>query len=206
MNEIAYCKGKFMSLKSLNDLPKRILPTIHNKNIVAHSRLFKVEQMALEFNNGEQRVYERLVSPPIPAVIVVPLLDDNTLVLIQEYAGGRECYEIGLPKGSLDDGETAEQAANRELMEEAGFGAHQLTVLTEFSVVPAYMSHRITVVLAEDLYTKKIEGDEPESITVLTHPLEDIDSLLMRDDFSEARSFAAIYMVRDIIRKRKGLL
>lgn len=192
-------------IKSLNDLPERTLPQIHKKEIVAKSRLFRVEQMALEFSNGVERTYERLVSPPIPAVIVVPLLDDDTLILIQEYAGGRGDYEIGLPKGSLDNGEAPEQAANRELMEEAGFGANKLTILTEFGVVPSYMSHRITVVLAEDLYPNKVDGDEPENIEVFQHPLEDIESLLARSDFSEARSFAAIYMVRDIIRQRKGL-
>jgi ADP-ribose diphosphatase len=66
------------------------------------------------------------------------------------------------------------------------------------------MGHLIHIVLAEDLYEKRLPGDEPEPIEVIEHPLEDIDSLIASEDFTEARALAALYMARDIVRQRKA--
>ena len=59
-------------------------------------------------------------------VAVVPMLDDDTVLLIREYAAGVHRYELGLVKGRIDAGETSLQAADRELKEEAGYGARSL--------------------------------------------------------------------------------
>jgi ADP-ribose diphosphatase len=180
-------------------------PTILNHAIVAQSRLFGIEQLELRFSNGEERVYERLRTPRIPAVMVVALKDENTVLLIREYSCGTDDYQLSLPKGALDHhGEHLFEAANRELMEEAGYGARQFTELKKLSLSPSYMGHLIHVILAEDLFEKRLPGDEPEPIEVFEHPLEDIDSLLANEDFTEARALAALYMVRDIVRQRKA--
>lgn len=180
-------------------------PTILNHSIVAHSRLFGIERVELRFSNGEERVYERLRTPRIPAVMVVALKDDDTVLLIREYSCGTDDYQVTLPKGAFDHhGENVFDAANRELMEEAGYGALRFTELKKLSLAPGYMGHLIHIVLAEDLYEQRLPGDEPEPIEVIEHPLEDIDSLLANEYFTEARALAALYMVRDIVRKRKA--
>lgn len=179
-------------------------PTILNHEIVAESRLFGVERIALRFSNGEERSYERLRTPSLPAVQVVAVKENGNVLLIREYCCGTGRYEVSLPKGAMDHPhEPVFDAANRELMEEAGYGARTLTELKPLSLSPAYMGHMIHVVLAEDLFPKRLPGDEPEPVEVMEHPLEDIDSLLQWEDFTEARAFAALYMARDIFRKRK---
>jgi len=64
------------------------------------------------------------------------------------------------------------------------------------------MGHIIHVVMAENLYEKRLEGDEPEPLEVIEHSLEDMDTLIGAEDFTEARALAALYMVRDIVRDR----
>ncbi|MEE2733164.1 MAG: ADP compounds hydrolase NudE [Pseudomonadota bacterium] len=178
-------------------------PTILDHQLVAESRLFGIERLQLRFSNGEERVYERLRTPRIPAVLVVAVKDNGNVLLVREYACGTHNYQLALPKGAMDGHETVFEAANRELMEEAGYGARAFTELKALSMSPGYMGHMIHVVLAEDLYEKTLPGDEPEPLERVEHPLEDIDSLLLMDDFTEARSLAALYMVRDIMRNRK---
>ena len=178
-------------------------PTILSHELVAKSRLFGIERMELRFSNGEERVYERLCTPSIPAVLVVALKENGNVLLIREYCGGTHSYEVSLPKGAMDHvHEPMFDAANRELMEETGYGAKQFSELKALSLSPGYMGHKIHVVLAEDLYEKRLPGDEPEPIEVIEHPLEDIDALVAREDFTEARSLAALYMTRDIVRAR----
>lgn len=101
-------------------------PTILNVETVARSRLFTVESVDLEFSNGVRRVYERMRPTNREAVMIVPIVDDH-LILIREYAVGTESYELGFSKGLIDPGESVFEAANRELKEEVGFGANDLT-------------------------------------------------------------------------------
>ncbi|HKM14760.1 MAG TPA: ADP compounds hydrolase NudE [Marinospirillum sp.] len=176
-------------------MPNR--PKILQRKIVAQSRLFKVEELHLEFTNGVQRTYERLVSQGHGAVMIVALNEREELVLIREYAGGFHDYVLTLPKGLIDAGEDALTAANRELMEETGYGAHNLELLTQLSLAPNYMGHKMDVVLARDLYLCKLEGDEPEPLEVLLYPLHDLHKLMASDDFHEARSIAALFLTRE---------
>ena len=91
-------------------------------------------------------------------------------------------------------------AANRELMEEIGYGSHQLTEITTLTVAPGYLQHRLHVILAEDLYPKRLPGDEPEPLEVVPWRWDDLEQLLQRSDFSEARSIAALFLIRERLR------
>lgn len=179
-------------------------PKILKREIVAESRFFGVEQLHLQFSNGVERVYERLRSPRIPAVMVVALKNEDTVLLIREYAGGLDNYQLTLPKGTLEHAESLFDGACRELKEEVGYGARRFHELKPLSLSPGYMGHVIHVVLAEDLYPERLPGDEPEPIEVVEHSLEDMDSLVRAADFTEARALAALYMVRDLVRQRRA--
>lgn len=171
-------------------------PRITHREEVARSRLFRVEGLDLVFSNGAERHYERLTSSLSGAVIIVPVTEDGHVLLIREYAAGLEGYELALPKGKVEHGEDPLAAADRELKEEVGFGATRLESLRHVSLAPGYMQHVTEVILARDLYPERLPGDEPEPIEVIPWPLEDIDALVLREDFSEARSIAALYLAR----------
>ena len=175
-------------------------PQILTRTLVAQSRLFRIEQLELKFSNGEQRQYERLMGSGRGGVLIVPLLDAERFCLVREYAAGLENYELGFPKGMIDPGEDALTAANRELMEEIGYVSHQLTEITTLTVAPGYLQHRLHVILAEDLYPKRLPGDEPEPLEVVPWRWDDLEQLLQRSDFSEARSIAALFLIRERLR------
>ncbi|MBD3766429.1 MAG: ADP compounds hydrolase NudE [Gammaproteobacteria bacterium] len=180
-------------------------PSILATQVLAQTRNFQIESQELRFANGAERTYERLVAKGLGAVLVVPLLDDETFLLIREWAAGTGRYELGFPKGKIDAGETPEQAALREGMEEVGYGARQLTCLhVPLTLSPAYMTHNIHVVLAESLYPAKAEGDEPEPLDVVPWRWDDLDALMMRDDFTEARSIAALWLVKRHLASRSA--
>lgn len=172
-------------------------PRILERRTVAESRLFSVEQLDLEFSNGARRQYERLTSSGFGAVLIVPMLDAETVLLIREYAGGTHRYELALPKGRIERDEDILEAANREIMEEVGHGAHHLEILNHLSLAPGYLAHTTYIVLATDLYERRLPGDEPEEIEVVPWRLDRLSELVAREDFTEARSVAALYMARD---------
>ncbi len=161
---------------------------------------FKLQQMDLEFSNGATRTFETIPSRGNGAVVIVPLADDDTVLLSIEYAAGLHRYELGLPRGRIDAEESPEVAADRELKEEIGYGARKLTVLRSLTLAPAFMAHQTHVVVAEDLYEERLPGDEPEPIDVKRWPLDDLHTLIQREEFSEGRAMAALFMAREWLR------
>lgn len=176
------------------------LPRILARRALDPGSLFTIEQLELEFSNGERRRYERLRSRGLGAVIVVPMIDDERVLLVREYACGLHHYEIGLVKGRLEPDESILEAAQRELREEAGYGARDLRELTALSLSPGYMTHVTHVVLARDLYPDRLPGDEPEELEVVAWPLAELLELTQRPDCTEGRSIAALYIARDYLR------
>ena len=168
-------------------------PEILHTEVVARSRLFQIEQVHLKFSNGVERQYERMKGGSRGAVMIVPI-HQGKMLLAREYAAGTDNYELGFPKGLIDPGETAIEAANRELQEEIGFGSNKLTLLKELSLAPGYFSSKMQIFLAEDLYESRLEGDEPEPIDVVPWALADWEALLDDVDFSESRSVSALFL------------
>ncbi len=176
------------------------LPEIQGRRMKKPGEIFRVEQLDLEFANGQQRRYERLISKGVGAVIIVAMPDPDTVFLIREYACGVHRYEIGLPKGRLEPGESILEGANRELQEEVGFAAANLQEIGVLSLAPGYMSHVTHIVLARDLRESSLPGDEPEEIEVIPWAMDNLVELVRRPDCTEGRSIAALYIARDMIR------
>ena len=179
-------------------------PVVLAREVVASSRLFRVEELQLRFSNGVERTYERLAGSGqgYGAVMVVALIDAEHALLVEEYCAGTDDYQLSLPKGLIEPGEDVLVAANRELQEEAGYAARSLEYLTELSLSPGYMSQRIKVVLARDLYESQLPGDEPEPMGVSRCSLRELSQLIEHPQFSEGRALAALYLARDLLSQR----
>lgn len=175
---------------------KQQLPEILDISVAARSRIFEIQKVDLRFSNGEKREYERFRPSQRAAVLVVPVHNDE-IILIREYSVGTERYELGFPKGLMDHGETPEQSAGRELQEEVGFKPSKLTFLRTVNGNLSYMNNPMHIYLAEGLEESWLEGDEPEPLEIVRYPLNNIEQLLMDVDFYEARNLVALYMLRD---------
>lgn len=175
-------------------------PKLLSKRILAQSSLFTIESLDLRFANGRESCYERIHGNNTGAVMIVPLIDDKTVLLIREYAAGVDDYVLGFPKGAIADGEECFATANRELMEEVGYGARRLSTLATVSASPGYMSSMMTIVLAEELYPQRLIGDEPEPIEVVAWHIDKFDELLAHPQFHEARSQAALLFLERHLR------
>ncbi|MCM2131887.1 ADP compounds hydrolase NudE [Larsenimonas rhizosphaerae] len=186
-------------------MPKK-KPCVDAVYPVAESRLFRIEALDLTFSNGEQRCFERLSTSGTGngAVMIVAMPDDEHVLLIREYAAGIEDYTLTLPKGIIDNGEDVLTAANRELKEECGYGARILEPLTELSLAPNYMSYRIQVVIAQDLYEETLPGDEPEPMETVRWRWDELGALLAREDMHEGRAIAALFMAREYLKTREN--
>lgn len=163
-------------------------------------REIQMEELELEFSNGSRRTFTRMLPLGRGAVMIVAMLDTDTVLLTREYACGLHSYTLGLPRGRIDADEEVLVAAQRELMEEAGYGARRLDLLRKLALAPNYMAHQIDVVLARDLYPAVAEGDEPEPIEVIPWPMAELEALALNPEFHEGRALGALLLARAWLR------
>lgn len=180
-------------------------PEIIQIKEIAQTRVFKIEEVTLCFSNGEQRVFERLRGWQPGLVLIVPMQDLRTFLLIQEYGAGINDYALSFPKGRIEESEDILLAGNRELQEEVGFKANKLTYLQGMTTAPNYNDTVMHVLLAEDLTPSKLEGDEPEPMTVVPWAMNQIDDLIQRSDFHETKSLAALFLAKQHLEQRQNV-
>ena len=173
----------------------RAKPQVVARRSAARTRVFHIEEVDLLFSNGATRTYERILGSDRGAVLVAPV-DDQNLHLVREYATGMDRYEVTFIKGNVDPDEDMLEAANRELQEEIGLGAHHLEHVLSMTTAPGYLRHSTHMVLARDLYASPRDGDEPEPLQHVTWPLAALDDLLKHEEFTDSRSVAALFLLQ----------
>jgi ADP-ribose diphosphatase len=155
------------------------------------------------FANGNVREFERVSGSTEPgAVIIVPLSDSGSLLLVREYAVGLERYELHLPMGLVQATETTLQAANRELQEETGYAAREMQALHTLALAPRILGYKMDV-LATGLYASSSLGDEPEPLEVVAWPLERLDELPLGGEIADARTLAALFVARQALMRAR---
>jgi len=183
-----------LDTKKTLQLPEKQAPEVLSESVSARSRIFTVQSQALKFSNGTEVVFERLLGSQNGAVLIVPIMQDDTLILIREYGAGVGRYELGFPKGKIDPGEDWQTSAVRESHEEIGYHPENIELLDSVTLAAGYMTHVTHLVLATDLSPKTAEGDEPEPLDIIRWPLSEWQALLHHPEFTEGRAYAALML------------
>jgi ADP-ribose diphosphatase len=175
-------------------------PRILSVRTAARSRLFHIESVQLKFSNGNRREFERIAAGPQPGTaVVVAMPDAATVLLVREYAVGLDRFELSLPMGRIEPGESALAAANRELMEETGFRAASLRPLYTLTLAPGIFGYQADIILATDLTPASLDGDEPEPLELVYWPISRLDQIASTGEISEARTLSALFLARSLI-------
>lgn len=105
---------------------------------------------------------------------VLPFLDDNTLLLAEQYRPAVDDYLLELIQGGMQKSESPEDAARRELLEETGY-AGELTYLSTMYPLPGSLDMRLHIFQAKNI--RKIQEpnlDPGEELTIVTRPYQQV--------------------------------
>lgn len=142
---------------------------------------------------------ERVVITHPGAVAVVPCIDDD-VVLIEQYRAAADAYVLEIPAGKLDDPDHDKaETARRELLEETGLVAGELTWMTEIWTTVGFTDERITIfradVVSED--ERAPVGLEEESARVVRMPLAEAVRHVREGTISDAKSAIGLLLALD---------
>ncbi|MEJ7860167.1 MAG: NUDIX hydrolase [Pyrinomonadaceae bacterium] len=144
-------------------------PEIISNKKVYKGKVFDV--FLSKIREGEVE-YERDIISHHGSAVIVPIFADQTIALVKQYRYAAGKYLLEIPAGSLDENESPETGARRELEEEIGVVAGKIEKLAEFYVSPGFLTEKMFVYLATDLRgtVQKLEEDELIEITKITFP------------------------------------
>ena len=110
---------------------------------------------------------------------MIPIRDDGQVVLVRQWRFGMAAPTLEIPGGVVEPGETAHEAAKREMQEDTGYRAARWTPRGTVRPNPAFMSSECSMFLAEGLeWIEPPRGDGDEEIEVKSGPLASIPGLI----------------------------
>ncbi len=150
------------------------------------------------------RITERIRIDHPEAAAMVPFIDENRIVMVRQYryAVDRETLEI--PAGKVDPGETPEQCARRELLEETGYSPTRLHQVFSYYPAIGYSNERILIYAASGLRAEASTVDEDEISKVEVVAWDQIFNLITRGIIQDGKTVIGICLI-DEYRKRGRL-
>ncbi|HEX3044519.1 MAG TPA: NUDIX hydrolase [Bacillota bacterium] len=120
--------------------------------------------------NGHTATREYLHHPG--AIAAVPLLEDGSVILVEQFRYPIESVLLEIPAGKLEQNEAPEECVKRELREEIGYEPGRLTHLLSVWTTPGFTDEIIHLYLATDLKPAADEADPDEFLNIvrLTKP------------------------------------
>lgn len=171
-------------------------PDVLSMAVMLECDLFDVTRSLIQHNGV---IYNRDVIRHPGSAVIVPLFEDRTVGLVRQYrhAAGEDLLE--LPAGSLEQGETAEECAAREVREEIGFAAGRLRKLTEFYVSPGFLSEKMTVFIATELEESRGTPDEDEFIDFVRMPLAEAAEMARNGHLADAKTMLGLLLTESAV-------
>lgn len=127
-------------------------------------------------------------------VCVVPVLDDGTVILVEQFRTpiGKVIYEI--PAGKMDQGEDTLVTAQRELREETGYSAKTWIDLGHTHTCPGYSTEALHMYLAKGLIEGNQDLDHGEVVEVSKMKLEDLIAKIHDGSITDAKTIVALFL------------
>jgi len=152
--------------------------------------IINVKLDVAEIQNGKRVKREIVVHPG--GVGIVPLTDDNKVLMVRQYRYpvGEEILEI--PAGKLDEGEDPLTCAIRELSEETGCTAGKYIDLGVIYPSPGICRENLYIYLALDLQYSEMSLDEDEFLSVEQVGVDDLIDRIMANKLPDAKSIIGI--------------
>jgi 8-oxo-dGTP pyrophosphatase MutT (NUDIX family) len=126
--------------------------------------------------------------------VIVPVLGEDRLVFIWNYRHPIQGWELELPAGLIDDGESAQTGARRELREETGYSARKWKTLGWLHTLPGISKQRAYVFLAKGLKKGRVNREPYEHMKLQILPVKEAYRLLRSGGIIHSSTISALVL------------
>ena len=149
--------------------------------------------------NGNTILVDRVVFPESTAVL--PVFGNGRVILLRQYRPSIGKWIIEAPAGVIDKGETPEEAARRELEEEAGLIASKLIKIGSGYVSPGYSTELLHLFLAPNPGKGRQHLERHEIIEVREYTLEEVHEMIQNGNVVDIKTIALIMGATQLMSK-----
>jgi ADP-ribose pyrophosphatase len=166
------------------------MPTEPTDQVVYKGQRVDMVLRKVRTSSGKQIVREVVVHPG--AVIILPVLADGSIVMIENlrHTLNEKLWE--LPAGTLEKGEDPALCAERELEEETGYRAKQITAFGWFYTSPGILTEKMYAFVATGLEPGPQALEENENITVMPKSPEQIRGMIRENRIVDGKTIAVL--------------
>lgn len=147
----------------------------------------------MQLLGDDGQTYAREVLRHPGAVVLLPILDDDHIVMIRNRRPTIDETLLELPAGTREPDEAPEATAIRELIEEAGYEAKQLRLLHEFYSAPGISDEVMWLYEASSL---RHVGAEPEAVEAIQPAIlsrDEVRRMLRAGEIRDGKTLVGIY-------------
>ncbi len=161
-----------------------------NREKIHKGLAFDVSRVTLADDSGKEIIREVVEHPG--SACVIPMLDDKTVLLIEQWRIGAKRALLEIPAGKIDPGEDPLTCAGRELEEETGYKAGKLEHLFTMYPSPGILDEKMHIFVATGLIKGEPNPDEDEVIEPKPMSFRDLRIQLKANNIKDGKTIAAL--------------
>ncbi|HEX6305807.1 MAG TPA: NUDIX hydrolase [Anaerolineales bacterium] len=161
---------------------------------IYRGKVFDVRRDEVRLPNGRQASLD--IVEHNSSVALLPVDDEGQIWFVRQYRHPVLAELLELPAGVMEEDESPEACARREVREETGMAAARLQKVGEFYLAPGYSTEYMYVFVARDLSPAPLPGDDDEFISVEKIAVEKAYEMAERGEFRDSKTVAALFLAR----------
>lgn len=167
----------------------------NEENTMKTERIFEGKVINLRVDTvelpGKKYSRREIVEHP-GGVCILAITDDNELVFVKQYRKAVEEFILEIPAGRIEDDESPEFAALRELKEETGFSTSKITKVMQFYTSPGFTNEKIQLFMATNLEVGDLDLDENEYIEVVQINIQEAIKMVDEGVITDSKTIIAL--------------
>ncbi len=137
------------------------------------------------------------------SVAIVPLKNDNTVILIKQFRAPLNKWILEIPAGRVEPGEKPEDAVRRELIEEIGYEPLEIKKIISIYMSPGYSDEILDIYIAKNLVEMERKPEVGELIEVIEIALNKAIEHIVGQGESDSKTLLALLLAKNYIEKEK---
>lgn len=152
----------------------------------------KILNLKLEYFEKDEKILKREIVEHKDAVAIFPIDEEGFVYLVKQYRFPIQKEFLEIPAGLVEDGESYEQTALRELQEEIGFSSNTLEKIFEGYNSVGFCTEKTVIYRADSLFPSKLPEDDDENLSMVKIHFEDLKRMYFNGEINDFKTAMAI--------------